>query len=235
MTTSGGSNLGSAVLRLVTDGRELVQGLRQGERGARETFNRMGQQARVLGTALAGVGAALLAPAAIGIRTFAQFEQSMANVQAVSGATAAEFQALTAIAQTMGATTVFTANQSAEALGFMSMAGLTASQSIAALPSVLNLAAAGNLELADAADIVTNVMSGYGIAAADVGAATDVLVTGFTSANTDLAQLGQAFTLAGPVANAAGLAFEETAAALSLMGNAGFSERRSLALAFAVQ
>ena len=65
-------------------------------------------------------------------------------------------------------------------------------------------------------------MSGFGIQAEDVGQATDVLVTGFTSANTNLSQLGEAFKLGGPVAKAAGLSFEETAAALSLMGNAGF-------------
>ena len=122
----------------------------------------------------------------------------------------------------MGATTVFTANQSAEALSFMAMAGLGAGDSIKALPDLLNLAAAGNLELGDAADIVTNIMSGFGIAAEGVTEATDVLVTGFTSANTNLQQLGEAFTYAGPVAKAAGLGFEETAAALSIMGNAGF-------------
>ena len=187
---------------------ELVRGLKQGEREAKETLKRVAGQARLAGTALAGVGAALLAPAAIGIKTFAQFEQSMANVQAVSGATKAEFAALTDVAKTMGATTVFTARESAQALGFMSMAGLEAAQSIKALPSVLDLAAAGNLELADAADIVTNVMAGYGIAADDVSKATDVLVTGFTSANTDLQQLGEAFKLAGPVAKAAGLALK---------------------------
>ena len=102
------------------------------------------------------------------------------------------------------------------------MAGLEAKESIAALPDVLNLAAAGQLELGQAADIVTNVMAGYGIAAEDVTMAVDVLTKGFTSANTDLVQLGEAFKLGGPVAKAAGLDFQETAAALALMGNAGF-------------
>ena len=207
---SSGSSLGSATLRLTADGGDLEKGIRSA-----------GQKAGELGRVLTGLGAAFLAPAALGIRAFGQFEKRMANVQAVSGATGAEFQALTDIAKELGRTTEFTASQAAEALGFLAMAGINSSDSISALPNVLNLATAGSLELANAADIVTNVMSGFGISADDVGKATDVLVTGFTSANTDLQQLGEAFTYAGPVAKAAGLSFEETSAALALLGNAG--------------
>ena len=86
----------------------------------------------------------------------------------------------------------------------MAMAGLSAEDSINALPHVLNLAAAGQLDLGTAADTVTNIMAGSGIASEDLGAAVDVLTKGFTSANTDLTQLGDAFVYAGPVANAAG-------------------------------
>ena len=68
----------------------------------------------------AGVGAALTVPLALSVKTFAAFEQNMANVKAVSKATAAEFVSLNDIAKKMGATTVFTANQSAQALSFMS-------------------------------------------------------------------------------------------------------------------
>ena len=171
---------------------------------------------------MAAVGVAIAAPIIASTKIFAEYEQSMAKVQAVSGATEAEFKALDAIARKMGRTTVFTARESAEALTFMSMAGMEAHESIAALPHVLNLAAAGQLELGAASDIVTNVMAGYGLATEDLGMAVDVLTKGFTSANTDLGQLGEAFAYAGPVASAAGIQFEETAAALALMGNAGF-------------
>ena len=203
--------LGEARLRLTADATRLES-----------TLKRTKQKLRTAGVAMAATGAALLAPIALGVKTFASYEQEMAKVQAVSGATTEQFTALDAIAREMGRTTVFTANQSAEALAFMSMAGLEARESIAALPDVLNLAAAGQLELGQSADIVTNVMAGYGIAAEDVTRAVDVLTKGFTSANTDLSQLGEAFKMGGPVAKAAGLNFEEVAAALSLMGNAGF-------------
>ena len=77
---SSGSSLGSATLRLTADGGDLEKGIRSA-----------GQKAGELGRVLTGLGVAFVAPAAIGIRTFAQFEQRMANVQAVSGATGTEF------------------------------------------------------------------------------------------------------------------------------------------------
>ena len=89
---SSGSSLGSATLRLTADGGDLEKGIRSA-----------GQKAGELGRVLTGLGAAFLAPAALGIRAFGQFEKRMANVQAVSGATGAEFQALTDIAKELGA------------------------------------------------------------------------------------------------------------------------------------
>ena len=219
---SGGDDLGTATLELRADLDRLKADLRSAEGLAQKRMDAFAKKARAAGFALAGVGAVFTGIGVAGVKTFASFEQSMANVQAVSGATAYEFEALSDVAKEMGATTVFTANQAADALGFMAMAGIDAANSIEALPSVLNLAAAGQLELAESADIVTNIMAGFGIQAQNVERATDVLVTGFTSANTNLLQLGEAFTYVGPVAKAAGLAFEETTAALALLGNAGF-------------
>lgn len=182
---------------------------------------RFGERARTTGTAITALTAPLLGIAALSVRTFAQFEQSMARVGAVSQATEVELASLEAIAKEMGETTVFSARQAAGALSFMALAGLEVEEQIGALPEVLQLAAAGQLDLANAANIVTNVMAGFGLEVADLARANDVLVTGFTSANTDLTQLGQAFKFAGPVAKAAGISFEETAAALAQMGNAG--------------
>ena len=215
------TTLGDATLRLQTDASGLNQGLTQAEKRAESSFKRMAQQARQAGMALTAIGGAAVAGIGASVATFAGFEQKMANVKAVSGATATEFESLSALAKEMGQTTVFTAGQSAEALQFMSMAGMEAHESMNALPDVLNLAAAGQLELGDSADVVTNIMAGFGIQSDDVTRATDVLVTGFTSANTDLLQLGHAFKYAGPVAKSAGLTFEESSAALSLLGNAG--------------
>ena len=204
-------NLGEARLRLTADTKKLDSALKKASANMKK-----------VGLGMAAVGVAIAAPIVAATKIFAEYEQSMANVQSVSKATAKEFKALDAIAKQMGRTTVFTARESAEALFFMSKAGMKVEDSVAALPHVLNLAAAGQLELGQAADIVTNIMAGYGVATEDLSLAVDVLTKGFTSANTDLEQLGQAFIYAGPVAKAAGIAFNETAAALALMGNAGY-------------
>lgn len=182
---------------------------------------RFGERARTTGAALTALSAPILGIAALGVRTFGTFEQSMARVGAVSMATEEDLARLTETAQVMGETTVFSARQAAGALSFMAQAGLDVEEQIGALPQVLQLAAAGQLQLANAADIVTNVMAGFGLEVTELTRANDVLVTGFTRANTDLTQLGQAFKFAGPVAKAAGVSFEETAGALALMGNAG--------------
>ncbi len=180
-----------------------------------------GEKATRTGVALAAMGGIIVALGAISLRTFGQFEQSMARVGAVTQASEQELATLTETAKEMGRTTVFSARQSASALSFLALAGLSVNEQMGALPSVLQLAAAGQLDLATSADIVTNVMAGFGLTVEELGRANDVLVTGFTSANTNLVQLGQAFKFAGPIAKAAGITFEETAAALALMGNAG--------------
>lgn len=161
-----------------------------------------------------GLGAAIL-------KTAADFETGMNRVQALSGATAEQFQALRTQAKDLGRTTQFSASQAADAMGFLAMAGFEADQVLGAMPSTLQLAASAQLDLASAADITSNILTGYGLKVEDLGHVNDVLVKSFTSANTNLVQLGEAMKFAGPVASAAGIRFEESAAALALMGNAG--------------
>lgn len=149
------------------------------------------------------------------------FETAMNQVSAVSGATAEEFAALRTQAKELGRTTQFTASQAADAMGFLAMAGFKADQIIGAMPGTLQLASSAQLDLGRAADIVSNILTGYGKDVDELAHVNDVLVKAFTSANTDLSQLGEAMKYAGPVASAAGVDFETAAAALSLMGNAG--------------
>lgn len=97
---------------------------------------------------LVGIGAA-------SVKTAADFESSMSNVQALSGATGGELQQLSDLAKEMGATTQFSASECADALGYMALAGWDTQQSMDALPGVLNLAAASGMDLANASDAVT--------------------------------------------------------------------------------
>ena len=185
-------------------------------------FDQFGKRVMAAGQALSvGLTAPLVAVGALAARSFLSFEQGMNKVAAVSGATEAEMASLTAIAKDLGSTTSFSAAQAAEGLGFLAQAGFDATEAGKALPGVLQLAAAGGLQLAEAADIATNVLSGYGLEVDQLSRVNDVLAKASSSANTDVLQLGQAFKFAGPVARSAGISFEQSGAAMALMGNAG--------------
>lgn len=163
---------------------------------------------------LLGVGAAALTMSG-------DFEAGMNKVQALSGATGEELAAMRDLAKDLGSSTQFSASEAAEAMSFLAMAGFDAQQTMEALPGVLNLAAAGGLDLATSADIASNVLSGFGLEVSELTRLNDVLANTMTSSNTNLEQLGSAFQYVGPVASSAGLSLEETAAAIGLLGNAG--------------
>lgn len=165
-------------------------------------------------TPIAGIGV-------MSLKVAGDFEASMNRVKAISGATGEEFTGLRDLAKDMGAKTQYSASQAAEAMGFLAMSGFKVKDITEALPGVLSLAAAGQLELAEAADLASNILSGYGLKAKDLGRINDILAKTFTSTNTDLRMLGDSFKYAGPVASSAGLQFEEISAAIGLMGNAG--------------
>ena len=170
----------------------------------------------------AGAGvAAVVGGVALAVRSFAQFESSMLRVKAVTGASEEAFLAMSEQAKNLGATTAFTAQQAAEGMGFLGQAGFTTNEIMSAMPSVLNLAAAGQLELADAADITAAVLRGFGKSATEAGNVADILATAAASSNTSVQEMGDGFKFVGPVASAMGISIEETAAALAKLSDAG--------------
>lgn len=184
------------------------------ERGARASSIIASNITRAFGAPLA-LGAALVG------KISADFEYTLNTVRAVSGATLEQAEALEKAARAAALGTKFTAQQVAEAQQFLALAGNDVTDILAALPSVLTLAAAGNLELGRAADIVTNIMAGQGRTIDQLAESVDVLTATFTGSNTNLEQLGTAFAYVGPVAHAIGIQFVETSAAIGLLGNAG--------------
>jgi TP901 family phage tail tape measure protein len=155
------------------------------------------------------------------IFSFARFEQSMARVRALTGATEAQFQAMKKTALDLGRTTVFSARQAAEAMSYFALAGYDANKIIGAMPATLQLAAAGQMDMAQATDIVMKIMASMEIQASDLGHTVDVLTKAFTSANTDLPMLGEAMKYAGPIANQLEKNLEEVVSAIQAMSNAG--------------
>ena len=134
------------------------------------------------------------------LKAFGDFEQGMNRVKAVTQQSGAAFEAMNSTALELGRTTQFSASQAADAMGFLAMAGFKANEIIAAMPSTLQLAAAGAMDLGRAADITSNILTGYGLAVSDLEHANDVLVTGMTNANVDLTMLGESFKMVGPIA-----------------------------------
>ncbi|NIP43251.1 MAG: phage tail tape measure protein [Aliifodinibius sp.] len=151
----------------------------------------------------------------------AQFERSMSEVQAISGATGEELERLTLRAREMGSTTEYSATQAASGLKYLAMAGLDVNEAIEALPGVLNLAQAGAMDLGRAADIATNILSGFGLPVSELARVNDVLVQTFTNTNSTLEELGYAMSYVAPIAAGLGAEFEEVTAALGLLHNAG--------------
>nr|WP_312447140.1 phage tail tape measure protein [Brevundimonas naejangsanensis] len=196
---------------------------------AAASLEQFGKKAQRISANLEAAGQRLTAAITLPILAFGastakaagDYEQSMNRVRALTNATGEDLDRLKKQARELGAATQFSASDAADAMGFLAMAGMKVNDIIGAMPHVLTLAGAAQLDMAKAADIVTNVMAGYALGIDDLSHANDVLAKAFTSANTDLTDLAVAMKYAGPVAQAAGVQFEETAAALSMMGNAG--------------
>jgi TP901 family phage tail tape measure protein len=155
------------------------------------------------------------------------FEDAMAKVGAVSGATDAELVKLTKTARELGASTRYSAAQSAEAMGFLSMAGFNAQQTLVATPQILKLSAAGATELGETADIASNILSGFNLKAEQTERVGDVLAKTFTTSNTSLRSLGETMAYAAPLVAAVGGSIEEGAAMAALLGNIGIQGSRA--------
>lgn len=154
------------------------------------------------------------------VNTFKDFESMMSQVKAISGATGQDFEDLTAKAKEMGATTKFTATQSAEAFNYMAMAGWQPTQMIDGISGVMNLAAASGEDLGTTSDIVTDAITAFGLQAGDAGHFADVLAQASANANTNVGMLGESFKYVAPVAGAMNYTVEDTSLALGLMANA---------------
>ena len=152
------------------------------------------------------------------------FDASMSNVYGLMSSlnlSQAQMDALRDTAREMGATTKFSASEAADAMGYMALAGWDDAQVIAGIPGVLNLAAAANMDLAKASDIVTDTMTPFGMAAERAGEAADVFAHAQANSNTTVEALGEAMKYAAPTADAFGMTLQDTAAAMGVLANAG--------------
>lgn len=202
---------------------EQLSGFASG--GVAGALGSIGAAAETAGRALTlGVTAPLMTAAGAAIRTGMQFDASMSNVYGLMSSlnlSQAQMDALRDTAREMGATTKFSASEAADAMGYMALAGWDDAQVIAGIPGVLNLAAAANMDLAKASDIVTDTMTPFGMAAERAGEAADVFAYAQANSNTTVEGLGEAMKYAAPTADAFGMTLQDTAAAMGVLANAG--------------
>lgn len=181
----------------------------------REAFN-------VLGRAAFVAGAAVVAGIAVAINKFAEFDQAISNVKAVTQETTANMEKLRAAALDAGGRTVFTATEAANAIEELGKAGISTSDILGgALDGALSLAASGQLEVARAAEITATTLKQYNLAGDQAAHVADVLSAAAGKALGSVEDLAQGLKFVGPVAASMGVSLEETAGALALFADQG--------------
>lgn len=171
--------------------------------------------------AMMATGGGILAFGKNVVETTRNFEDGMARVQAVTNATQAEFQVMEQEALKWGSTYRYTATEAANSLENLTRNGLSATQATAALGPTLQLAQANTIGLAEAADITTNVMNGFGLEVKDMGRVNDVLSSTAAHSATNISLLAEAEKNAAPFGHSLGQSIEEVNAALGVLADVG--------------
>lgn len=162
----------------------------------------------------------------------AEFTASMAQANAVMNSNQASWmpdsmKAMETQVRALGQTTVFTASEVAKGLVDLGQAGLSSAEAILSLRPALDLAQIGNISMSESADIATNVMMIFGKSAKDLTNVVDIMATAAVESNTNITQLANALSYAGPAAEAAGVSLEETTAAIEVLSKSGIKASRA--------
>lgn len=222
-------------------------GLDKGTKKANSSLNKLGKNSRsasrdtrMLGDSAAKAGKSLggaatkafalaggVAAIYASVSSITKFEDSMLSLQAVISGTEDDMSSLESQARELGATTVFSATQAANAQKFLAQAGFDVNEVLSATPDILSLASAGQIDLATAADIASNVLGGMALNVDELNRVNDVMAATAKSSNTNITQLGDALSYAAPLASSAGVSIEETSAAIGKLSDAGLQSTRA--------
>lgn len=204
--------------------KELTEEQKRAAEGAGE-FGSVGVQAiEAVGGAIAAAG---IAEAVRGIAdayeecvgVAGDFEQAMSAVEAIADANTREMAALKAEAKELGATTIYTAQQSGKGMEFMAMAGWNATEMLSGMAGMTTLAAAAGEDLAQVYDIVTDNLTAFGLKASDTAHFADVLAAAAANSNTKISIMGETFKSSSSVAGALRYSIEDVAVMIGLMAN----------------
>jgi TP901 family phage tail tape measure protein len=201
---------------------KLVDKATPGLKKATKQTETMSQKMNKLGSSLTrNVSLPLLAVVGAGVKVYADFDKTMTNLEARTGATAAEMEAFREAAIKMGRDSAFSATQAADAILELTSSGSSATEALEQLTPVLNLAAAGQLELGESADIVTDTLAQFQLGAEDSTFVANQLAKAAQSSSADVRMMADAMSKVGPIANVMGLSLDQTAAAIAQLHEAG--------------
>ena len=203
--------------------REVIQGMRRMGNEAIKSGKQIQNAGRTIASAGSALTKAVTLPiagvATAAVKTAADFESAMSEVGAISGASGGDMAKLTAKAKEMGATTAFSASESAEAMKYMAMAGWKTADMTEGIAGIMDLAAASGEDLAATSDIVTDGLTAFGMSAKESGRFADVMAATSSNANTDVAKMGETFKYCASTAGAMGYSVEDISVAIGIMGN----------------
>ena len=194
---------------------------------AGKKLEQVGDKMTMAGKKMLPVTAAITGIGTAAVKTTADFDSSMSQVSAISGATGEDLDALRDKAREMGSKTKFSASEAADAMSYMAMAGWKTEDMLDGISGVMDLAAASGEDLATTSDIVTDALTAFGLTAADSGHFADVLAAASSNANTNVAMMGETFRYVAPIAGALGFSVEDTSEAIGLMANAGIKSSQA--------
>jgi len=206
---------GSGAKRGVEEAQGAVKGLDKDLDAAAGTFGKAG-------LAMGGIGVAAVAGFGLAVNAASNFEKGLSAISAVSGATEQQMEGIRKKALQIGADTKFSASEGAAAIEELAKAGIPLEGIInGAADATVALAAAGEVELPEAATIASNAMNQFGLAAADMPKVADLIAGAANASAIDVSDFGFALSQAGATANLVGLSFDDLSVAIAAMGNAG--------------
>ena len=201
--------------RLTKFGNVSAEMMKKFDEGVRQMMG--GFASMIAGTKLVGAFNTMFGTS---ITDAVNFEQAMARVKAVTNASGKDFAALSKQAEDLGRATQFSATQAAQTQEVLARANFQTAEIIAAMPSLLNMAAAEGMDLSNAADIAATTLRGFGMQANEMNRVANVLAEASRSSNTSIATLGESFKYVATDAHVLGMSIEDTAALVGVLGNA---------------
>lgn len=212
------ASLSSLNFRLTANIAPFRKGLNKAERAMDQAGRKMQQFGKNMSMKVTAPIAAL---GAVSFQVFKGFEQEMSKVQAVSGATAEEFKALSDNAKELGASTMFSAREVASLQTEFAKLGFSAKEITKVTGATLALAQASGTDLARAAEVAGSTLRAFGLDASQTNVVTDVMAKSFSTSALDMETFAESMKYVAPVAKSAGMSIQETSAMLAIMADAG--------------